>query len=126
MQQYKREWNPHKDSWDTWYWDADKEQFTIKSTHDVTSILEANKRQQSLTLNARYGNERLHHVADIPLAVILRFKEKHGVDAMSSDPTEKRKLRRLLEDPEYKYLKSTTKKLWTPIPVKKRLDGCSL
>lgn len=126
MQKFRREWNPAKDSWDTYYWDPDSKTMTIKSTHDVGSILEANKRQQSLTLNARYGNERMHHVADIPLAVIMRFKQKHGVDAFSSDPSEKLKLRKLLESPDYRYLKTTVKKLWTPKPVKKRLDGCSL
>jgi hypothetical protein len=53
----------------------------------------------------------MHHVAEIPSGVIIKLQREHGLDLFSSDPAEMRKLRRILDDPEFRYLKTTVKKL---------------
>lgn len=126
MKQFRKEWCPVKDAWQTYYWDESKQELTIKNTFEVGDILEQNKRRANSSLDQRYGNERLHEVAQIPVVFVTKFLKEYNLDVFSSDPSEKKRLRKLLEDPEFRFLKTTVKKLWTPTPVKKRLDGCSI
>lgn len=114
QQLYKKEWNQYKDAWETWYWDDETEKFTIKNTFNVGHVLKANIEQANASIDQRFGKEMLHHVADIPLGVVTKLLREHNVDVFSSDPTEQKKLRKLLEDPDYLYLKTTTRKLWRP------------
>lgn len=106
-----REVNPISGASEAWYWDPDNERFHIKSTHDVTDILAANKRQANASLDTRYGKEALHHVAEIPNAVIVKLKREFGIDIFDMNPDMQRKFKRLLDDPEWRYLKTTVKKL---------------
>lgn len=100
---------------ETWYWDEENQKFHIRTTHQVGDILRYNKAQQSLSLDKRFGKEMLHHVAEIPNGVIIKLKREHNIDIFNMDPTEQKRLRRLLDDPEYRYLKSTIKKLARPV-----------
>ena len=93
-----------------YYWDEAEGRMTIRTTYDSTDVLKANKAQQSLSLNQRFGNEMMHHVAEIPMGVVVAWM-KEGVDIMSSDPDMKKRVRRKLDDPEWRYLKSTVRKL---------------
>ena len=110
MKHFKTEFNPFTGAREDYFWDDDQG-LTVRNRYDVTDILESNKRRAAKTIDKRYGKEMMHHVADIPLAVVMQFKQKHGVDIFSPDPAQKRKLLRLLDDPEYRYLKSTVRKL---------------
>jgi len=114
MQHYKKEYNPYTDAVEDWYWDADNETFTIRNRHNLGNILEMNKSQAAGSLESRFGGEMLHHVAEIPLCVVTKLKKEHNIDVFTSDPTEKRRLRRLLDDPEWRFLKTTVKRLWRP------------
>lgn len=114
MQKYKREFNPVSGAWETWYWDAENERFTIKNTWSVGDVLEANKALANNTIDRRIGGRMMHHVADIPNGVIVKLKREHNLDVFTNDPSEQRRLRRLLESPEFRYLKTTVKKLWRP------------
>lgn len=109
-----KEWNPHKSAMETWYWDSDTEQFTIRNTFHVGDVLEQNKRAANSSLDQRFGKEMLHHVAEIPMGMVVKFKKDHNLDVFSNDPAEQKRLRRLLEQPEYRYLKTTNSKLWRP------------
>lgn len=109
-----REYNPYKEAMEEWTWDQGKEEFTIKSTFDVSSIIKANKRTSNDSLDQRFGNQMMHSVAEIPLSMVTQFKTKYNVDVFSEDPTEQLKLRKLLDSPDYRYLKTTTKRLWRP------------
>ena len=109
-----KEYNPHKGAMESWWWDEATESFTIKNTFDVTDVIEANKAQQALSLDQRFGNEMMHSVAEIPMCFIMKFQTEHNLDIFSEDPSERMRLRKLLESPEYRFLKTTTKKLWRP------------
>jgi hypothetical protein len=113
MQLYKTEWNPYKDAMERWYWDDVTETFTIKNTFDIGDVLKANKAQQNLTIDGRFGNERMHEVAVIPMVFISKLLTDHNLDVFSKDPSEKKRLRQIIER-DYPALKTTCKKLWRP------------
>jgi hypothetical protein len=94
-----------------YYWDAMNEKMTVRHTYDCGSILQQNKQAQIGTLDRRFGNEMLHHVAEIPNGVVIKLKREHDIDVFSNDPDQLKRLLRLLDDPEYKYLKTTVKGL---------------
>ena len=71
-------------------------------------------KQESLSIDKRFGKEMLHHVAEIPNAIIVKMQREHNLDVFSTDPNEQKRLRRLLESPDYRYLKTTVSKLWRP------------
>tara|TARA_Y100000310_G_scaffold336408_1_gene420857 strand:+ start:319 stop:675 length:357 start_codon:yes stop_codon:yes gene_type:complete len=106
-----REINPDSGAIETWYWDEANESFHIRTTHDVGWVLDHNKRQQSASLDQRFGNEMLHHVAEIPNGVIIKLQREHNINLFEMSHDDERKLRRLLDDPEWKYLKTTVRKL---------------
>lgn len=56
--------------------DDDTEEFTLRSEHDVTGILEDNRRQQNNEPDRFKGD--VHRVASIPLALYFDLK-KQGI-----------------------------------------------
>lgn len=94
-----------------YYWCDVTKTMKIRNTTDVSSILKANKAQQALSIDSHYGKEMMHHVAEIPNSIVVIWKKKYNIDLMSGDPDMKKRARRLLDDPEWKYLKSTVRKL---------------
>ena len=113
MELYKTEWNPHKGAMERWYWDDTTEQFTIKNTFDVSDIVRANKAQQNLTIDGRYGKEMMHEVAQIPTVFISKLLTDYNLDVFSNDMSEQKRLRQVIER-DFPFLKTTTKKLWRP------------
>ena len=110
MKHFKTDYNPVTGAREDYYWDEMDQKLTIRNRHDVTDVIEGNKQQQNASLDSRYGNQMMHHVADIPMAVVMQWK-KEGLDIFRNDPETKRRLRRKLNDPDYRYLKTTVKKL---------------
>jgi len=94
-----------------YYWDDENDQMTIRNRHYIADILESNKRQFNKTTDARYGNEMVHHVADIPVSLWIRWKRDEGVDILDNTEEAKRFLKRKLNDPEFRHLKRMDKRL---------------
>lgn len=81
----------------------------IETVQDVEPFLENNKRLQNDTDYSRKGIKReWWHAATIPISVQYQWM-KEGIDVMNKDhwPAVKRKL----QDPEWRYLKTTTGRL---------------
>jgi hypothetical protein len=74
---------------------------------DTKSILDANKRLANNDSLTRKGikNDMLHY-ATIPNTLIVKWKQENGVDIFN--PDHRGKMFRLLNHPDYKYLKTTT------------------
>ena len=120
MQFMKKEWNEFSGCWESYYWDDVTQTVTIKNTYDVSSVLETNKRLKNTTIDGRFSDKHIfHHMAEIPNVFIHKFMTEHNLDVFSSDPSEQKRLRRLLESPEYAFLKTNVKKLWRPVSKKK-------
>jgi len=110
MYEFKKEWNPHSACTETYYWDDVTKTMTVRNHYDVTDIIESNKRRANNSLDTRFGGEMMHHIAEIPNGVIATWA-KDGIDVFSEDPDMQKKVMRRLHDPEWRYLKTTVKKV---------------
>ena len=110
MQEFRTEYNEFTDATETYYWDYITKTMTIRTRYDVTDVIENNKRRANASVDARFGNQMMHHVADIPNGVLVSWM-KDGYDLLSNDPDMKRRCMRRLHDPEWRYLRTTTKKV---------------
>lgn len=108
---WKTERDSHTGILERYYWDAESEVMTIRKTHDVTDIINSNKARANASIDQRFGNQMLHHVAEIPLGVVIKWQRELGIDVFSLDPDQKKRVLQLLDDPDWKYLKTTVKKL---------------
>lgn len=75
---------------------------------DVSAILDANKRIQNDTEISKNGiKNSWWHYAQIPNIVIEKWLNEYGVDLYNKD--HQKAVFKLLNQPEYRYLKTTTK-----------------
>jgi hypothetical protein len=75
---------------------------------DASLIIEANKVLQNNDDLTKGGiKNSWWHYAQIPNIVIEKWKSEHGVDLFNKD--HQKAVFKLLNDPQYKYLKTTTK-----------------
>jgi hypothetical protein len=109
MQKYKQEWNPYTGAMETWYWDEATESFVVRNRWDLGDILANNKRKANASVDQRFGNDMMHHVAEIPMGIIAKFRKDYNIDIFSSDPDQQKALMKKLDDPDYRYLKTTVK-----------------
>jgi hypothetical protein len=74
--------------------------FHIHYTQDVEDILETNKLRAN---NAPSRMGEFVHAADVPITIQMQWMTEHGVDIYNPDHTQG--ILRLLNDPDYRYLK---------------------
>jgi len=80
----------------------------IHREQDVSLILDANKALQNDDDVTKKGIKKSWwHYAQIPNIVIEKWLNEHGVDVYNKD--HQKKVFKLLNDPEYRYLKTTSK-----------------
>jgi hypothetical protein len=84
--------------------DAAEGKHILRHTQDVSSILDANKRAQADSIGQRFGD--FARVASIPMAVVLEWKQKYGINAMAPSPEDKIRMVALLNDPDYAHLRT--------------------
>jgi len=109
MKEYKQEWNASKGTMETWYWDEATESFTIRTKWDTSDILAHNKQRANASVDQRFGNQMMHHIAELPLGIVTKFKTDYNIDVFSTEPEQVKALMKKLDDPDYKYLKTTVK-----------------
>jgi len=83
----------------------------VQITHhqDVARIIEGNKAlAKNDGLTKRGIKNDMWHYATIPNVVALKWKQEKGVDI--NNPAHRKAMFKLLNDPEYAYLKTTTLK----------------
>jgi len=92
----------------TWHsFDSLTDETTISYSADSTPILEENKLKQNDAYFSRAGiKSEFWQLASIPVMVQMDWLINKGVDIYNKDHFPK--VCRLLDDPEYKYLKTTT------------------
>lgn len=84
--------------------DAAEGKHILRHTQDVSSILDANKREQADNIGQKFGD--FAKVASIPMAVVLEWKQKYGINALAPSPEDKIRMVALLNDPDYAYLRT--------------------
>lgn len=86
-------------------YDHDEDKVVLKNTQDVQPILEMNKKE--MAGDSPYGlqnNPNMRKVASIPLVIIEKWKRELGIDIM--DKNDMPKIKKLLNDPEYRWLRT--------------------
>jgi hypothetical protein len=82
------------------YLQKDADGFFLREEHDVTPVIELNKRDQKESLNKKAD---MWHAARVPIGIQFEWLTKYGVDFWN--PAHKAGVMRLLNDPEYRYLR---------------------
>lgn len=83
----------------------------IGREQDISHILDANKVLQNDDQLTKDGiKNSWWHYAQIPNIIIEKWKNEHGVDVFNKD--HEKAVYKLLNDPQYKFLKTTTKMHW--------------
>lgn len=85
----------------------------IERVQDVESILEANKREAAAKAQGAKRAKDMRKVASIPLIVVEQWL-KQGVDVFNPEHTVK--VKRMLQDPEYRYLRTDSSILHGKLP----------
>ena len=86
-------------------YDHSEDNVVLKNTQDVQPILEMNKKE--MAGDSPYGsqnNPNMRKVASIPLVIIEKWKRELGIDIM--DKNDMPKIKKLLNDPEYRWLRT--------------------
>ena len=93
----------------TWFdYHPESDMTIVSREQDVEPFLEANKILQNDPDYSKKGiKESWWHYAHWPAVVIEKFLNEHGVDIFNPDHAKKKY--QLLNQPEYRYLKTTTK-----------------
>lgn len=84
----------------TFRYDEETDSFALTYSQNVDAILDLNKADQADSFEKR---DDMWHAARIPLGVQYEWLCKHGINLW--DPNHKAGVRRLLNDPEYRYLR---------------------
>ena len=92
----------------TFDYDHSTDKTIIGYEQDVSLLLDANKALQNDEEYSKKGiKDGWWHYAKIPMIVIEKWLNEHGVDAFNKD--HQKAVYRLLNQPEYRYIKTTTK-----------------
>lgn len=87
----------------TWFSSSDEDGGTWRFRYeqdDMSPLLDQNKSSQADGFDKRSD---MWHAAKIPVGIMYEWKAKHGVEVWN--PAHKDGVRRLLNDPDYRYLR---------------------
>lgn len=95
------------------YFDYDDEtdQVSIKVIEKVDALLDLNKHKYNDESHKKHGIKNgWMHFATIPTTMIYKFKSEYGLDI--HNPDHRKKIIRLLHDPDYRYLRTSAGKFY--------------
>ena len=88
------------------HWHEPTKEMAIEHIEDIQPLIDSNKKLQ----------QEDHHIKDefrlsarIPMTVYYEWKNKYGVDLFN--PNHKEGVRKLINSPEYRYLKTTNRRI---------------
>jgi hypothetical protein len=89
------------------------------TTHD---ILDFNKeRQNHYSATSQVNGDRL--VASIPLIFVQKWLDDYGIDYWNPDPDMQKRVDRLLDDPEWKWLRTDNSTLSNNVASKAQIES---
>lgn len=91
----------------TYIHDEASDLLVIKTSADVEANIEANKREYNDNLHSRFGD--MKRVASIPVVVMEKWIAEDGINYMA--PEHKDALRRKLNDPDNRFMRTMPGKL---------------
>ena len=88
------------------HWHEPTKEMAIEHIENIQPLIDSNKKLQ----------QEDHHIKDdfrlsarIPMTVYYEWKSKYGVDMF--DPNHKEGVKKLINSPEYRYLKTTNRRI---------------
>lgn len=87
-----------------WFEDLGGDDFAIHYEQDARPTIEENKRKQSAGREYYARDKDMWKVASIPIGVQYKWLTEYGVDVLNKDHWPK--VKKLLNDPEWRYLKT--------------------
>lgn len=76
----------------------------IRYSQDVEGIIKDNLAYQNSGHDGYSKSRDMQHVASIPLAIYIKWKEEEGIDLF--DPNDREAIKRKLNDPENRFLRT--------------------
>ena len=110
MSVIKRElsYDPDTGVRETWGYDPDTDTTYIETTQDVGDILDSNKAEANDSAVTSQGiKDGMWRYASIPLVIQLRWLNDYGSANWPLKPGNEKLLFKLLNSPEWRYLKTT-------------------
>ena len=102
------EYDPQTWVTDTFEYDGLTDTITLGRHQDVEPILEDNKTLQATDDYWKHGMKKdFVHYASIPIVLIEKWQNELGIDVFNKN--HEKRVFQMLNSPEYKYLKTTTK-----------------
>lgn len=96
--------DPLSEQEEYFYFDDDRDEITIETRNDVEPLLDVNKRFFNDGTNGWTPSRDLKRIATIPPEIVLLWKERYGIDLF--DKNHSAGVKRLLNDPEWLYLRT--------------------
>ena len=81
-------------------------EFAIEHIEDIQPLIDSNKKLQQEDHSIR---DEFRLSARIPMTVVYEWKRKFGVDLLNKD--HKDAVKKLLNSPDYRYLKTTNRRI---------------
>tara|TARA_R110000803_G_scaffold33300_5_gene73001 strand:+ start:737 stop:1036 length:300 start_codon:yes stop_codon:yes gene_type:complete len=88
------------------HWHEPTKSMAIEHIEDIQPLIDSNKKLQQ---NDHSMKDEFRLSARIPVTVVYEWKAKYGVDVYN--PNHKEGVRKLLNGAEYKYLKTTNRRI---------------
>lgn len=88
------------DTGERMYLCKDADGFYLRQEHDVAPVIELNKKKANEGFDKK---SEMWHAASIPIGVQYEWLRRYGVNFW--DPNHKKKVMKLLDDPEWRYLR---------------------
>lgn len=93
---------------DVFEYNAATDTTILHRTQDVSPIIEDNKLLQNNPDYWKAGVKKdFAHYAAIPIVIIEKWKNEHGIDVFNKN--HEKRVFQMLNSPEYRFLKTTTK-----------------
>jgi hypothetical protein len=106
-----QKWNPQTRIMTKFRYDPETKKLHVQHSQlkeDVDAILERNKAMQN-SWKGRFGDDLITQTASVPIILHEQFKKQCGFQEGHGYDTDK--YRKLLNDPDYRYLKTVTARL---------------
>jgi hypothetical protein len=91
------------------HYDSLADRTVIETVQDVAPILERNKALQRADDRGWSASRDLRRAATIPDIIVLKWRNDHGIDVFNRDHWPA--VKRLLNDPEWRYLRTAPGRL---------------
>lgn len=111
MSLFKKEYDPVTQCYVEWHFDDVTQKMYKKSSQDISSLLEQNKRLRDAESDyRRFGKDSvMHKIGSVPNIIIDKIMKEHGINVYCGDEDQTKRFYKVIRE-EYPYLMTTNAK----------------